>query len=78
MDAAQAPAPGTLASLSDSEAVLIGLVAFAMGFKIRTRPRRPAGSTRAAPVINMTENGNTVATTAVETPTLIKIAYTGP
>ena len=29
-------------------------------------------------VINMTENGNTVATTTVETPTLIKIAYTGP
>ncbi len=28
-------------------------------------------------VINMTENGNTVATTTVETPTLIKIAYTG-
>jgi hypothetical protein len=26
----------------------------------------------------MTENGNTVATTTVETPTLIKIAYTGP
>ena len=29
-------------------------------------------------VINMTENGNTVATTTVETPTLIKIAYSGP
>lgn len=28
-------------------------------------------------VINMTENGSTVATTTVETPTLIKIAYTG-
>lgn len=28
-------------------------------------------------VINMTENGNVVATTTVETPTLIKIAYTG-
>jgi len=26
----------------------------------------------------MTENGNVVATTTVETPTLIKIAYTGP
>jgi hypothetical protein len=25
----------------------------------------------------MTENGNVVATTTVETPTLIKIAYTG-
>ena len=29
-------------------------------------------------VVNMTENGITVATTTVETPTLIKIAYTGP
>jgi hypothetical protein len=28
-------------------------------------------------VLNMTENGNVVATTTVETPTLIKIAYTG-
>jgi Peptidase A4 family len=27
--------------------------------------------------INMVENGTTVATTTVETPTLIKIAYTG-
>jgi hypothetical protein len=26
---------------------------------------------------NMVENGTTVATTTVETPTLIKIAYTG-
>ncbi|HEV2259302.1 MAG TPA: hypothetical protein VGS06_39805 [Streptosporangiaceae bacterium] len=29
-------------------------------------------------VINMTENGGTVATTTVEAPTLIKIACTGP
>jgi Peptidase A4 family len=28
-------------------------------------------------VINMVDNGTTVATTTVETPTLIKIAYTG-
>ena len=28
-------------------------------------------------VLNMAENGLTVATTAIETPTLIKIAYTG-
>jgi hypothetical protein len=28
-------------------------------------------------VLNIAENGTTVATTTVETPTLIKIAYTG-
>jgi hypothetical protein len=28
-------------------------------------------------VLNMAENGTTVATTTIETPTLIKIAYTG-
>jgi hypothetical protein len=31
----------------------------------------------AAVRLNMTENGNVEATTAVGTPTLIKIAYTG-
>jgi hypothetical protein len=47
-----------------------------------TRLRRPwpglsRGGGAADTVLNMVENGATVATTTIETPTLIKIDYTG-